>query len=315
MRGILPQPANTGKLAAARRETIAVMGERLRLALVRLRQRLAHPWALLHYLVLRTETHAYCAAIAFFALVAFYPLCTLMLWASKGFLAGTPAHSVMVQTLQEYYPQGQEFLLRNLEVTSTSHARAGDLISVVWILLGAAGVFIPLENAFNKTWRFPAHRPYWRNQAVGFLLTSACCGLAVVFVVVTAGLHAVVDQFVPDSFAAHALRYLGLRGVALFVSIAAIFLFYRFLPNGRVQSADVLPAALLAGLVAELVRYLYLLALPHLDLQWSQGPYYVSIGFVLLAYFEAFVLVGGGFLAVPGEVEVGHGSVEEARQA
>ena len=91
------------------------MGEQLRHALVRLRQRLAHPWALLHYLVLRTETHAYCAAIAFFALVAFYPLCTLMLWASKGFLAETPAHSVMVQTLQEYYPQGQEFLLRNLE--------------------------------------------------------------------------------------------------------------------------------------------------------------------------------------------------------
>jgi len=207
----------------------------------------------------------------------------------------------MVQTLEEYYPQGQEFLLRNLEVTSARHARAGDLISVLWIVLGAAGVFIPLENAFNKTWRFPEHRPYWKNQVVGFLLTSACCGLAVLFVVVTAGLHGLVDRFVAEGFAAHALRHVVLRTVALFVSIAAIFLFYRFLPNGRVRSADVLPAALLAGLVAELVRYLYLLALPYLDLQWSQGPYYVSIGFVLLAYVEAFVLVGGGFLAVPEE--------------
>ncbi len=59
-------------------------------AAARLRGRLRHPQGLLKFLVLRTETHAYCAAIAFFALVAFYPLCTLLLWAAKGALAGTP---------------------------------------------------------------------------------------------------------------------------------------------------------------------------------------------------------------------------------
>ncbi len=209
----------------------------------------------------------------------------------------------MVEALKEYYPQGQEFLLRNLEVTSARHARAGDVVSVLWILLGAAGVFIPLETAFNRTWRFPEHRPYWRNQVVGLLLTSACCGLAVLFVAVTAGLHALIDRVVPVRLLSQGLRYAGLRAVALFVSIAAIFVFYRFLPNGRVRAADVFPAALLAGVVAEVVRYVYLLALPLLDLQWSQGPYYVSVSFALMAYFEAFVLVGGGFLAAPGEEE------------
>ncbi len=241
-----------------------------------LRERIARPLPLLTHLVVRTEIHAYCAAIAFFALVAFYPLCTLLMWAAKGALQGTPAHAVMVETLREYYPQGQEFLLRNLEITSARHARAGNLVSVVWILLGAAGVFIPLETAFNRTWRFPEHRPYWRNQAVGLLLTAACCGLAVLFVAVTAGLHWMID---------------------------AIFLFYRFLPNGPVRAKEVFPAAVVAGVVAELVRYAYLLALPLLDLPWGQGPYYVSISFVLLAYFEAFVLVGGGFLAAPPEGE------------
>lgn len=270
-------------------------------ATARLRSRLAQPAPLLKYLVLRTEIHAFCAAIAFFALVAFYPLCTLMLWASKGALSGTPAHAVLVETLKEYYPQGQEFLLRNLELTSARHARAGDLASVVWILLGAAGVFIPLETAFNRTWRFPEHRSYWRNQAVGLLLTSACCGLAVLFVAVTAGLQTLIDALVPVSVVASGLRYLGLRAVALSVSVAAIFLFYRFPPNGPVRGADVFPAALVAGIVAEVVRYIYLQSLPLLDLQWSQGPYYVSVSFVLLAYFEAFVLVGGGFLAAPAE--------------
>src|SRR5262245_53512644 len=99
-----------------------------------LRSRLARPLPLLKYLVIRTESHAFCAAIAFFALLAFYPLCTLMLWVSKGAWGGALAHSVMVEALKEYYPEGQEFLLRNLEVTSARHAHSGDLISVVWIL-------------------------------------------------------------------------------------------------------------------------------------------------------------------------------------
>jgi hypothetical protein len=42
---------------------------------------------------------------------------------------------------------------------------------------------------------------------------------------------------------------------------------------------------------------LYLLALPFLDLQKSQGPYYISISFVLLAYFESFVVLAGAYLA------------------
>jgi hypothetical protein len=51
------------------------------------------------------------------------------------------------------------------------------------------------------------------------------------------------------------------------------------------------------------VRWLYVQALPVLQLQKSQGPYYVSVSFVLLAYVEAFVLLGGAYLAarrIPG---------------
>jgi hypothetical protein len=39
---------------------------------------LARVLPLLKYLLWRTETHAYCAAIGFFAVVAFYPLCWLL---------------------------------------------------------------------------------------------------------------------------------------------------------------------------------------------------------------------------------------------
>jgi uncharacterized BrkB/YihY/UPF0761 family membrane protein len=76
-----------------------------------------------------------------------------------------------------------------------------------------------------------------------------------------------------------------------------IFLFYRFLPNARVRAADVWPAAVGAGIVAEIVRGIFLRVLPLLNLRESQGPYFVSVSFVLLAYVESFVLLGGAYVA------------------
>jgi uncharacterized BrkB/YihY/UPF0761 family membrane protein len=80
-------------------------------------------------------------------------------------------------------------------------------------------------------------------------------------------------------------------------AIVALFLFYRFLPNGPVRSADVLPAAVIAGVAAELMRWGYQILLPYLEVQKNQGPFYISISFALLAYFESFVVLAGAYLA------------------
>jgi uncharacterized BrkB/YihY/UPF0761 family membrane protein len=204
---------------------------------------------------------------------------------------------VIRETLREYYPEGQAFLLRNLDASVEQHRGELTLVSVLWILIGAAGVFIPLETALNTLWGARQHRPYWRNQVVGFLLTAACVGLAFSFVVLTAALLNVVASLPLASLPERALSYAVLRATALALSVAAIFLLYRYLPNCQVGAREVLPAAVAAGVVAEAVRWIYLRSLPFLDLPTSQGPYYVSVSFALLAYFEAFVLMGGAYMA------------------
>jgi membrane protein len=266
-------------------------------AMARARWHLTHPLPLFEHLVLRTESHAYSAGLAFFALVGFYPFCLLLVWVIGDVLHWPAGMTVIRETLREYYPEGQAFLLRNLDVSVEQHGSELTLASVLWILMGAAGVFIPLETALNTLWGVRQHRPYWRNQAVGFLLTSAGVCLAFVFVLLTAALVNVVASLELPQLPERALSYAVLRGSALAVSVAAIFLLYRYLPNHEVSSRQVLPAAIAAGVVAEAVRWIYLRVLPLLDLPKSQGPYYVSMSFALLAYFEAFVLLGGAYMA------------------
>src|SRR5262245_48295757 len=164
-------------------------------------------WRLLKHLGRRTEPHAYCGALAFFALVGFYPFATLLLWLARDVLHWPPAETVVLQTLREYYPEGKDFLLRNLDFTVNARGSTFNPVTIFWVLLGAAGIFIPLETAFNEVWEAREHRPYWKNQTVGFLLTSTCCGLAVVFVLATAGIQRLVETRVEGHVEVQLLRY------------------------------------------------------------------------------------------------------------
>jgi uncharacterized BrkB/YihY/UPF0761 family membrane protein len=262
-------------------------------AVGRLRGHLRNPLPLLNHLVLRTQSHASCAALGFFALVGFYPLCLLLLWVFGHVLQWGAGESVIRETLREYYPEGQAFLVRNLEASVEQHQSEITLSAVFWILLGAAGVFIPLETALNGLWGAPEHRPYWRNQVVGFLLTGAGVGLAFLFVFVTAGLKTTIADLQLAPFLEHAASYAALRLTALGLSVAAIFLIYRFPELQREVTRGA--ASGYSGRHRGRGGRVYSCAF--IELQKSQGPYYVSVSFALLAYFEAFVLLGGAFVA------------------
>src|SRR5215471_5579213 len=115
----------------------------------RVRWHLTHPLPLLKHLVVRTESHAYSAGLAFFALVGFYPFCLLLLWVTGDLLHWSAGDTVIRETLREYYPQGKDFLIRNLDASVVQHRDELSFASAVWIVVGAAGIFIPLETALN----------------------------------------------------------------------------------------------------------------------------------------------------------------------
>jgi len=260
---------------------------------------------LFRYLVLQTETHAFCLGLACAALIGFYPFCFLLLSVVQYVFRWNRAIEVVIATLREYHPAAQEFL-HNLQATVATSGKKLQIASVLWILVGAAGVFIPLESGLNRLWKVEKDRPYWRNQIVGVSLTAVCAILAVAFVTITASIQAAVHFMFGLDYLASATHVfliirnftdsiiLRLSGIC-FLSIA-ILLFYKFLPNRKIELARVLPAAVLAGIIAEVVKEAYILILPRMHMERSQGPFFVSVSFVVLAYFEAFVVLGGAFL-------------------
>ena len=269
----------------------------------RLRGELRNLFPLLRYLVLQTETHAFCLALACAALVGFYPACLVMLTVLKYVLGWDAAYNVLIDTLGVYYPvptptpaYPENFLVYNLEITLTEFGPRSTITSLIWVLVGAAGVFIPLETGFNRLWQVREDRPYWLNQMVGFALAIAGVISAVAFVAISTGLT-FISSNLPFEIVRAAAATIIIRVTTTCFFVVTIFAFYYFLPNKKIEARQVLPAAILAGIGVELVRIVHALVLPWLNLLATQGPFRVSVSFVLLVYFETFVVLGGAFLA------------------
>src|SRR5207248_4895826 len=161
----------------------------------RLARELKNLVPLFRYLILQTETHAFCLGLAAAALIGFFPACLVMLSIFKHILKWEGAYEVFLSTVKTYFPVSQAFVLSNLTARLDQLGHRSQLGSLLWVLLGAAGVFIPLETALNRLWKAPGDRPYWLNQLVGFTLTIVCTLLGLFFLSISTVLHEIVRYF------------------------------------------------------------------------------------------------------------------------
>jgi YihY family inner membrane protein len=80
-------------------------------------------------------------------------------------------------------------------------------------------------------------------------------------------------------------------------SMAIFFLIYWLLPNGKVPARAVLPTAVLMGLLSEILKYSYILALPRLNFQEVYGPFALSVSMMFWAFLSGLLLLTGAHLS------------------
>ncbi len=60
----------------------------------------------------------------------------------------------------------------------------------------------------------------------------------------------------------------------------------------------VLRASIVTGLIWLAAKYVFVAALPHLDLKSMYGPFYVSVGMLFWAYISGLILFAGAQYSV-----------------
>jgi YihY family inner membrane protein len=207
-------------------------------------------------------------------------------------------YEIVVQLLREYLPAGQEFVIRNLNALVGARQRA-QAFSLLILLITSTGIFMPLEVALNRIWGFAENRSYFGNQLISLGLAFASGVLALLSVALTAGNMALMESSLHGHgvWVSRILGFLAMRAFAILASIAIFFLIYWLLPNGKVRPGSVLPAAIIMGLLSEVLKYAYILALPRLNFQEVYGPFSLSVSMMFWAFLSGMLLLTGAHLS------------------
>jgi len=248
--------------------------------------------------LMQTDVHTFAFSVAANSILSFFPFVVLMMTLIRNVFHSRVMYEVVVQLLRDYLPAGQEFVIRNLNSMVNSRQRV-QLLSLVILLVTSSGVFLPLEVALNRIWRFDKNRSYLGNQVVSFGLAFACGALALLSIALTA-VPVGTLEFLLRGHGIGFIRVVGflvMKVFAITASIAIFFLIYWVLPNGKVPARAVLPAAIIMGLLSEALKYAYILALPWLNFQEVYGPFALSVTMMFWAFLSGLLLLAGANLS------------------
>ena len=249
--------------------------------------------------LLRTEVHTFAFSVAANSILSFFPFLLLLMTLIRYVFHSRVMYGVVENLLRDYVPVGQEFVIRNLNVLVTAHHRA-QLFSLVMLLITSTGIFLPLEVALNRVWGFRNNRSYLGNQLMSLGLVFACGSLALLSIGLTAAGNLAILKSALHGYGAwyvQLLDFVIMKICSIGASIAIFFLVYWLLPNGKVPARGVLPAAVLMGLLSEVLKYVYVFVLPRLNFAEVYGPFAISVSLMFWAFLSGMLLLTGAHLS------------------
>src|SRR5579872_2576346 len=173
-RGALPEPL-IGLLRIVTKPRIATTAQTEEVPYRRRRRGSAGMVVSTAKYLLRTEVHTFAFSVAANSILSFFPFVVLLMTLIRRVFHSRVMYDVVVELLRDYLPAGQEFVIRNLNAMVNTRHRA-QAVSLIILLVTSSGIFMPLEVALNRVWRFPNIRSYIGNQLISLVLPSgAAC--------------------------------------------------------------------------------------------------------------------------------------------
>jgi YihY family inner membrane protein len=247
----------------------------------------------------RTEVHTYAFSVAAQAILSLFPFIVLLLTLSQKVFHSEKMADVVGEMMTNFLPNNQAFVMRNMRALAYSHAPVR-IFSVMMLFVTTTGIFLPLEVALNSVWSVRKNRSYLANQAVSIGLAIGVSGLAMASVALTAGQLTVMQWLFfghTNNAVSIFIGHIFLQVCALFASIGLFFLIYWGLPHRKVPVRAVLPTAIVMGVIWTAAKYLYILALPHLDFHSVYGAFDVSVSLMMWAFLSGLLLLAGAYVS------------------
>ena len=241
------------------------------------------------------------AAMSYFGLMTLFPALLLLFALSNRIAAGTQMLAHVVQV----YPGSSKFLHETIQ--SLSGISTGIIISCGLILMWAGSwVFAVVERALNRIWgTMPRTFLHGRALTLGMIgIVGLLLSVSVLVTSVLLALQEIAGRLSPRQLENY--RLLSSVGsvfwqivfalVSLLVTFTLFAIVYRFMPNALVTVRDVIPGAVIGGLLWEGAKYIFAWSLNYLDYNQIYGSVGAVVAVLVWGYVSSLVHLFGAQL-------------------
>ena len=246
---------------------------------------------------LKPDSTVMAGAIAYLAIFSLFPITLLSIAVASFTLGPLVDQQLIVQKLEFIAPALGQLLGKNIFETARLRGPVTGvaLIGLVW---SASAFVYTLTGTLKRIWDNKRNHPYWRQRGLSILFILIFVGPILFLASIASSMTTNLLSLLPDNImlVAHAGGLL----VAIILDVAFFMVLYLILPHGASTWREVLPGALVAGLLWELAKKSFL-AFVSTYISMSNlvyGSVAAIIAFLTWAYISSLILLFGAYLSV-----------------
>lgn len=250
------------------------------------------------------------AGVAYYAVLSLFPLAVGLISLLGMVLDADNLEGEIVGFFQKFLPGSRELLEANINAAGNVRGFLG-AVSFIGLFWSASLLFGAISRAVNRAWDIQRDRPFYIDKPRHIIMAVSVAPLFLMSFVTTAALEVLGNVDFPligrIAFLDNDGINLMTRPLPFVFSLAIFLLIYKFTPNTRTYWRYIWPGALLAAVLFEISKSVFVFYLENFA---SFEQLYGSLASIIVLLFWTYVsglilIAGAEFSSEYGRMRVG----------
>ena len=232
------------------------------------------------------------AGVSYYAILSIFPLLLGLIAVFGFFLPSVNLQNELLSFVGNNLPGVTDILKQNIAGIIRLRGILG-VLSIVVLLWSGSTMFSAVSLAINRAWGIRRARPFYIRKAIEL---GMAFGTGILFLL-SLGASAIISVLsrVPNLTTADlTIVNLGSRLVAFLLILSIFLLLYKLIPNTKTHWRHIWPGALLATILFEIARTLFVFYLENFtNYQLIYGSIASIIVLLVWIYYSAFIMILG----------------------
>ena len=241
------------------------------------------------------------AGVAYYALFSIFPLLLFLIAALSLVLEPQDIRFRLTEFSAGYFPGSDRLIETNLDAVLKVRGALG-VFGVLGLLWSGSAIFGAVSRAVNRAWDVHSDRPFFISKPRQLGMAAGVSLLFLLSLSIVAVVRA-TDQFIAAdvqglAFLLHWLTPVVLQGSSFLLTAGMFLLVYKFMPNTKTYWRYIWPGALVAAVLFELAKNLFVLYLSRFaSFEDVYGTLTPVIVLSLWTYVSGLILIFGAELS------------------